>query len=83
MPCRRLSASGSQHRCLILIVLRYMRLYQNAALRLLLDGYFVRELKDESPIHLHPHVGIDLKPLMEDRFDASLFFARARPAVVL
>jgi hypothetical protein len=44
---------------------------------LLLDGYFVRELKDESPIHLHPHVSIDLKPVMEDCCGSPAFFSCA------
>ncbi len=35
---------------------------------LLLDGFWVRALKDETPIHIFPHTGIDLKSLMEDLF---------------
>ena len=34
---------------------------------LLLDGYFVRETRDEMPIHLHPHIGIDgIKDILEE-----------------
>ncbi len=33
---------------------------------LLLDGYFVKEARDETPVHLHPHVGIDIKSVMQD-----------------
>ena len=33
---------------------------------LLLDGYFLKEVRDEMPVHLHPHTGIDVKDVMED-----------------
>jgi len=33
---------------------------------LLLDGFFVREARDETPVHLHAHLGVDIKDIMQD-----------------
>ena len=56
------------HPAMLPRVPRYVAGYQDALVNclLLLDGFWVRELKDETPIHLFPHTEIDLKPLMEE-----------------
>ena len=33
---------------------------------LLLDGYFIKETRDEMPVHFHPHLGVDIKDILQD-----------------
>ena len=42
---------------------------------LLLDGYFVKEVRDEMPVHLHPHTDIDIKDVMQETsFKQAMYF---------
>ena len=33
---------------------------------LLLDGYWLKETRDEMPVHFHPHLGVDIKSILQD-----------------